>query len=160
MVGSSSVTVLSFASPFGRRRPPAGRRAYEQHRLRTALLVLFAATALVLACLGLYGTLSYAVALRRREVGLRLALGALPAEIVRQLVGQGLRVVGLACLCGLALAVAVTRLLSGMLVGVSPSDPWTLAGVAAVVLAVGALAALVPALRASRTDPMRVLREE
>ena len=134
--------------------------AYEQHRLRTALLVLFAATALFLACLGLYGTLSYVVGLRRREVGLRLALGALPGAIIRQLVGQGLRVVGLACLCGLALAVAFTRLLSGMLYGVSPSDPFTLVGVVAIVLAVGSLAALVPAVRASQTEPMRVLREE
>lgn len=134
--------------------------AYEQHRLRTVLLVLFAATALFLACLGLYGTLSYVVGLRRREVGLRLALGALPSAIIRQLVGQGLRVVGLACLCGVALAVAFTRVLSGMLYGVAPSDPVTLAGVVAIVLAVGSLAALVPAVRASQTEPMRVLREE
>ncbi len=134
--------------------------AYEQNRLRTMLLVLFAAAALSLACLGLYGTLSYAVSLRRREVGLRLALGALPGEIVRQVVGQGLRVVGLACLCGLALALASTRLLSGMLYGVSPSDPLTLAGVLGIVLAVASLAALVPAARASRIEPMRVLREE
>ena len=123
-------------------------------------MALFAATALFLACLGLYGTLSYAVSLRRREVGLRLALGALRSEIIRQLVGQSLRVVGLACLCGLGLAVASTRVLSGMLYGVSPSDPFTLAGVLGIVLAVGALAALVPAARASRIEPMRVLREE
>jgi len=133
--------------------------AYEQNRLRTLLLVLFAATALSLACLGLYGTLSYVVSLRRREVGLRLALGALRSEIIRQLVGQSLRVVSLACLCGLALAVAFTRVLSGMLYGVSPSDPFTLAGVLGIVLAVGSLAALVPALRASQIEPMRVLRE-
>lgn len=134
--------------------------AYEQNRMRTMLLALFAATALFLACLGLYGTLSYVVSLRRREVGLRLALGALPSEIIRQLVGQSLRVVGLACLCGLALAVASTRVLSGMLYGVSPSDPFTLAGVLGIVLAVGSLAALVPAARASQIEPMRVLREE
>jgi putative ABC transport system permease protein len=134
--------------------------AYEQNRLRTMLLALFAATALFLSCLGLYGTLSYAVSLRRREVGLRLALGALRSEIIRQLVGQSLRVVSLACLCGLALAVAFTRVLSGMLYGVSPSDPFTLAGVVAIVLAVGSLAALVPAARASQIEPMRVLREE
>lgn len=134
--------------------------AYEQSRLRTMLLVLFAATALFLACLGLYGTLSYVVSLRRREVGLRLALGALRSEIIRQLVGQSLRVVILACVCGLGLAVAFTRVLSGMLYGVSPSDPFTLAGVLGIVLVVGSLAALVPALRASRIEPMRVLREE
>ena len=68
--------------------------------------------------------------------------------------------VSLACLCGLALAVAFTRVLSGMLYGVSPSDPFTLAGVVGIVLAVGSLAALVPAVRASQIEPMRVLREE
>lgn len=134
--------------------------AYEQNRLRTMLLTLFAVTALFLACLGLYGTLSYVVNLRRREVGLRLALGALRSEIIRQLVGQSLRVIGLACLCGLALGAACTRVLSGMLYGVSPSDPFTLAGVLGIVLAVGSLAALVPAVRASQIEPMRVLREE
>ena len=89
------------------------------------LLVLFAVTALSLACLGVYGTLSYVVSLKRREVGLRLALGAARLSILRLLLGQGLRVVSVACLLGLVLAAAFTRLLSGMLFGVSPSDPVT-----------------------------------
>jgi predicted permease len=134
--------------------------AYAQNRMRTVLLVLFAATALALACLGVYGTLSYVVSLRRREVGLRLALGALRTEVVRQLVAQGLRVVAAAAVCGLALSAAFTRVLAGMLYGVSPSDPVTLAGVVAIVLAVASLAALIPAARAALVEPMQVLREE
>lgn len=91
--------------------------AFTENRLRTALLVLFAVTALSLACVGLYGTLSYVVSLRRREVGLRLALGALRRQIIGQYLVHGLRVVGLACVCGLALSFAFTRALSSMLYG-------------------------------------------
>jgi putative ABC transport system permease protein len=134
--------------------------AFTQNRLRTVLLVLFALTALSLSCVGLYGTLSYVVNLRRREVGLRLALGAARSDIIRQFLVQGLRVAGLACVCGLVLSIAFTRALSGMLYGVSPSDPLTLSSVIAIVLAVAALAALVPATRAALVEPMRTLREE
>jgi predicted permease len=134
--------------------------AFAQDRLRTLLLVLFAVTALSLACLGIYGTLSYVVSLRRREVGLRVALGALSRNIVSQFVLKALRVVGVGCVAGLALSFAFTRLLSGMLYGVSPSDPITLSGVVVVVAAVAVLAALIPATRASRIDPMQALREE
>jgi putative ABC transport system permease protein len=134
--------------------------AFTQNRLRTVLLVLFALTALSLACVGLYGTLSYVVNLRRREIGLRLALGAARSDIIRQFLVQGLRVAGLACVCGLVLSIAFTRALSGMLYGVSPSDPLTLSSVIAIVLVVSALAALAPATRAALVAPMRTLREE
>jgi predicted permease len=134
--------------------------SFLQNWLRTVLLVLFAVTALLLACVGLYGTLSYIVSLRRREVGLRLALGASRSIIVKQFLGKGLRIVGLACICGLVLSVAFTRLLSGMLYGVSPSDPITLLTVVLVVLVVAGLASLLPATRAALVEPMRVLRNE
>jgi predicted permease len=134
--------------------------AFTQNRLRTVLLVLFAVTALSLACVGFYGTLSYVVSLRRREVGLRLALGAARSDIIRQFLAQGLRVAGLACVCGLVFSIAFSRALSGMLYGVSSSDPLTLSGVIAIVLVVAALAALVPATRAALVDPMSTLREE
>jgi putative ABC transport system permease protein len=134
--------------------------AFTQNRLRTVVLVLFAVTALALACVGLYGTLSYVVSLRRREIGLRLALGALRSDVIRQFLGQGLRVVTLACACGVALSVVFSRVLSGMLYGVSASDPATLSSVVGIVLTVAALAALVPATRAAFVEPMRVLREE
>jgi putative ABC transport system permease protein len=124
------------------------------------LLALFAATALSIACVGLYGTMSYAVNRRRRESALRLALGALRRDIVRQFLAQGLRVAGIACACGLALSIAFSRALSGMLYGVSPLDPVTLSSVAGIAMVVTTLAALIPAVRAAFTQPMRTLRED
>jgi putative ABC transport system permease protein len=133
---------------------------FAENRLRTVLLTFFAATAISLACIGLYGTLSYSVNVRQREVGLRLALGALRGDIVRQFLLQGLRVAAIGCVAGWALAAASTRLLAEMLYGVSPSDLATLLSVVAMVLCVAAIASLIPAVRAARLDPMRVLREE
>ncbi|MGH8335727.1 MAG: FtsX-like permease family protein, partial [Gammaproteobacteria bacterium] len=91
--------------------------AYSENRLRTVLLAFFALTAIALASVGLYGTLSYLVTVRRREVALRMALGALRIEIVRQFLSQGLRVAVLGCVAGFALAAALARILSGMLYG-------------------------------------------
>jgi putative ABC transport system permease protein len=133
---------------------------YAQDRLRTALVVLFAGAALSLVCLGIYGTLSYIVSLRRREVGLRVALGALSSAIVAQFVTQALRVVGIASAAGLLVSIVFARAMSGLLFGVSPFDPLTLGGVIVLVVAVAALAAFLPSLRASRIDPMEALREE
>ena len=134
--------------------------AFAQNRLRTVLLASFAFTALSLASIGLYGTLSYVVSLRRREVGLRLALGALRQDIVRHYLLKGLRVVAPACAAGLALAAASGRFISGMLYGVSAYDPGTLAVVVAIVFIVATLASLLPAARAAMIEPVRVLREE
>jgi putative ABC transport system permease protein len=134
--------------------------AFSENRLRTVLLAFFAATAVALACVGLYGTLTYSLSLRRREVGLRLALGANRSEILKRFLMEGLGVSLLGCLAGAGLAVAFARMLSGMLYGVSPSDPLTLAAVIAVVLIVAAAASLIPAVRAARVEPMQVLREE
>jgi putative ABC transport system permease protein len=134
--------------------------AFAENRMRTILLSFFAATAIALACIGLYGTLSYSVTLRQREVGLRLALGALRGQVARQFLLQGLRVTILGCVAGWALAFASSRVLSGMLYAVSPSDITNLASVVFLVLLVAAIASLVPALRAARLDPMQVLREE
>jgi putative ABC transport system permease protein len=134
--------------------------ALAENRLRTVLLSFFAITAVALACIGLYGTLSYLVNTRRREVGLRLALGAMRGAIVRRFLGQGLAVAMLAALAGLALSLVFTRLLAGMLYGVSPRDPSTLAAVILLTLAVAGLASLIPAVRAARVEPMRVLRDE
>lgn len=136
----------------------AGTQA--QHRMRTIVLTLFAATALALSCVGVYGTLSYVVRLRRREVGLRIALGAARGVILRQFMGLGLRVAGVACLLGLALALGFTRTLAGMLYGVPAWDPLTLAGTAGLVLTVAALATVIPAARAALLQPMRTLRDE
>jgi putative ABC transport system permease protein len=134
--------------------------SYAENRLRTILLAFFAITAVSLACVGLYGTLSYLVSVRQREVGLRLALGALRTQIVRQFLAQGLSVALLGCVAGLALTAIFGRLLSGMLYGVSAWDAATLGGVVGIVLAVSVLASLLPAIRAARLEPMQVLREQ
>jgi putative ABC transport system permease protein len=134
--------------------------ALSENRLRTILLTFFAATALSLACIGLYGTLSYTVNVRQREVGLRLALGALRGQIVKQFLWQGLAVCMAGCLAGWALALVSSRLLADLLYGVSPTDVPTLSGVIFLVLIVAVAASLIPSVRASRVEPMQVLREE
>lgn len=133
---------------------------YGQNRLQTRLLSLFSLAALSLVCVGIYGTLSYILSLRWREVGLRVALGALPGTIVAQQLSKTLRVVAIAGVIGVAFSLAFARGLSSMLYGVSPSDPVVLASVCAIVLLVSGLAAFVPAARASRIDPMQALRED
>jgi putative ABC transport system permease protein len=133
--------------------------AFAQNRFRAILLVVFAGAALVLACVGVYGTLSYAVSVRRREVALRLALGAGQSAVLRQFLFESMRIVGAATVCGLALTMAATRLFAGLLYGVSPNDPLILVGVVAVIVAVSTAAALIPAYRASRVDAMLTLRE-
>jgi putative ABC transport system permease protein len=137
---------------------------YRQSMARTSftlvMLAIAGTMALTLGMVGVYGVISYAVSRRRREIGLCLALGARRSGILRQFLGQGVRVSAVGCLCGLALSLAVTRLLSRMLYGVSPLDPVTLSSVVAIVLGVASLAALVPATRAAFTQPMRTLRED
>jgi len=134
--------------------------AYAQNRMRTWLLTAFAVTALSLVCAGVYGTLSYAANLRRREVALRLALGALRRSVVHQLMTTSIRIVGTSSVIGLVLALIFTQSLSTMLYGVTPTDPATLSGVLVVVVAVAFVAALVPAVRATFIQPMRALRED
>ena len=134
--------------------------AFAQNRLRTNVLSFFALTALALAGVGLYGTLNYVVSLRRREVGLRLALGAMRTTIIRQFFAQGFKVIAVACVVGVVLALMLTRLLEGMLFGVSPTDPMVIASVIAIVMSVAVVGSLIPAARASLIDPMRVLRDE
>jgi predicted permease len=134
--------------------------ALAQNRLRTSVLTFFAGTAISLACLGLYGTLSYLGRMRRREMGLRLAIGATRPQIVATLLNQGLRIVAIGCLAGLAMGFAASRLLQGMLYAVSPTDPVTYAAIILLVLIVAVIASAGPALRAASTDPAHVLREE
>ncbi len=131
-----------------------------ENRFRTLLLTLFALTAVSLAAIGLYGTLSYLVMLRRREIGLRMALGALPGQIRTRFLAQGAAISLLGCIAGLAIAAAFSRLLAGMLYDVSRLDPLTYVAVAIGVLAVASAASALPACRAARLEPMQVLREE
>lgn len=133
---------------------------FAEARLRTLVLTLFAVTAVSLACIGLYGTLSYFVSIRKREVGLRLALGAAREEIINTFLLQGLRVSVLGSLAGFCLALSFSKVLSGMLYGVSSADPRTFAAVTLLTIVVSSLASLIPALRAANVEPAQVLRDE
>jgi ABC-type antimicrobial peptide transport system permease subunit len=124
------------------------------------LLTAFAALALLLASLGLYGLLAYAVSQRSREIGLRMALGASGTRVVRDVVRRGLLLAGLGLGIGFAAARALSGMLSGILYGVTATDPATYGGVAVLVLAIVLAACSIPARRAVRIDPMMVLREE
>jgi putative ABC transport system permease protein len=133
--------------------------AMSQTRFLLALIGAFAALALGLASLGLYGVISYSAKQRTREIGVRVAFGATERDVVRLILGQGL-VVALAGIgLGLAGAAALTRVVSSFLVGVSATDPITFAGVPALLLAVAIVASFVPARRASRVDPNVALRD-
>ena len=134
--------------------------ASAENRLRTTLLTLFAGSALLLACIGLYGTLSYLGRLRQREVGVRLTLGALPRQIVTMFLFQGLRVTAIGCVAGLLLSLGGDRLLADMLYGISPLDAETYASVLILILLVAAAASLIPAWRSSRAEPTQALRQE
>jgi putative ABC transport system permease protein len=129
-------------------------------RFQTQLLTLFAALALVLTAVGLYGVVAYGVAQRTREFGIRLALGADPRRVLRLVLGQGLRLAVIGVTIGVAAAAFATRLLVGSLYGVAPLDPATFAAVAFTLLFVAAAASFVPARRATRVDPIRALRAD
>jgi len=131
-----------------------------QPRLQTILLGAFGVLALVLACIGIYGVLAYAVSQRMREMGVRMALGAVPGRILREILTGGLRLAFLGLAIGLAAAFALTRYLQTLLYSVKPTDPAVFAISIAALLLVAAAACSLPALRAARVDPIVVLREE
>jgi predicted permease len=135
-------------------------REVAQRRLQTTLLIVFSGLALLLASVGLYGVLAYLVGRQLPEIGLRMAIGAAPSDILRRVLGHGLRLTVIGLALGVVGALAVSRLLSTLLYGVKPTDPATYAVVAAVLLATAALASYLPARRAMRVDPISALREE
>ncbi len=135
-------------------------RTLAEPRFNASLLALFAGAALLLAAVGIYGVLAYTVAQRTREIGVRLALGAARAHVVRQVVGQGLRVAAAGVVLGTLGALALGRVLGALLQGVSGHDPLVLASVVAVLTLVATGAAWLPARRASRIAPSVALRQE
>ena len=130
------------------------------HTLYLWLMGLFAGLALILAAAGIYGVISYAVTARTHEIGIRLALGAAQGRILRQVLGHGAALAGLGLAFGIAGALALTRLLARLLVGVAPNDPATFAATGVLLAAVALAACAIPARRAMRVDPMVVLRQE
>lgn len=127
-------------------------------RSALAMLALLGGLALLLAAIGLYGVMSYTVSQRMREFGLRMALGADTADLLRGVIRHGLTLTAAGILLGIAIAIALTKLAANLLYQVSPQDPLTF-GAAGVVMAIASLAAcLVPAWRASQTDPVSALR--
>jgi putative ABC transport system permease protein len=129
-------------------------------RFTMLVLIIFAATALLLAAVGIYGVMSYAVTRRTHELGIRVALGSSRREIVGLVLRQGMRLAAIGLAGGLVAALALTRLMAGLLYGVRPADPATLAAVALLLGGIALLACYIPARRATAVDPVVALRCE
>ncbi|HEY9225405.1 MAG TPA: FtsX-like permease family protein, partial [Gemmatimonadaceae bacterium] len=134
--------------------------ATAQMRFNAILLGLFAATALSLAVVGIYGVMSLAVAARTREIGIRIALGADHRRVQRLVVGEGLALVSVGAAIGIAGAIWSTRVLQNLLYDLKPSDPVTYVGILVLLASAAVLASWIPARRASRVDPVVALRSD
>jgi ABC-type antimicrobial peptide transport system permease subunit len=134
-------------------------RSTSPQLVAVTLVSILGGLALLLAAVGLYGVMSYAVAQGMRELGLRMALGAGTASMFRRVISRGLRLTAVGCLCGATAGLALTRLFGQLLYNVSPNDPLAFASAVAVMTITSVAACLLPAWRATRTDPARVLRD-
>jgi putative ABC transport system permease protein len=134
--------------------------AVAPQRLNLMLMSIFAGLALVLAIVGIYGVMSYAVTQRTHEIGIRMAIGAQPRDVFRMILGHGMFLTAVGLVAGLLGAFALTRLMATMLFGVGPTDPATFAGVALLLAAVALIACYIPGKRATKVDPVNSLRYE
>ncbi len=167
--GSTALLTRQLAAGIGRAAPAASvtflplreqvQNSLLQERLLAVLSACFGALGLLLAGLGLYGVTSYMVARRRTEMGIRMALGAAPQQVVQLVLTRVFWLVVMGVACGAAIAITTARLLGSLLYGIQPGDPATLAGSILLLAAMGLIAGLVPAWRAARIDPARVLRD-
>ena len=135
-------------------------RSAAQPRFQALLLTFFAAIALLLSAVGLYGLLSYLVAQRTLEIGVRIALGAQRGSVLGMFLRKGLTLTVIGLALGVAVSIGITRLMSGLLFGVRPTDPLTFVAVSMVLLLVSLLASSLPAYRASTLDPIKTLRDQ
>jgi putative ABC transport system permease protein len=135
-------------------------RSLASPRFNTLLLALFAAVALILTSVGLYGVVSCAVSEQTQQIGIRVALGAQRSDVLRMILGQGVALTIVGIVIGLIAAYGLARLMSSLLFGVGSTDPWTFSGVAVLLLAVATAASYVPARRAMNIDPVVALRHE
>lgn len=131
-----------------------------ERRLVLVLMGIFAALALLLALIGIYGVISYSVAQRTREIGIRMALGARKSDVLRMVLGQGVVLILVGVGLGVIIALAGTKVLASLLYGITPTDPWTFAGLSVLLLAVSLAACFLPAYRAARINPIMALRWE
>jgi putative ABC transport system permease protein len=136
------------------------RDSLSMPRLSAMVFGLFAGTALVLTLIGIYGVITATVSQRTREIGIRMAFGARPFDVMKTLMQTGLLLTGLGVLAGLAGAIALSRLLTSLLYGITPADPVSYGLIFVFVLAVSLLACWIPARRATKIDPMEALRYE
>lgn len=163
LIACANIGGLVAVHSMGRSREFALRSALGASRsrlVRAWMIGVFSAVALLLAVAGLYGVVSHTVGLRRREIGIRLAIGAQRGQVFRQVLRQGLSLVGVGVLVGLAAAFFLARGLSAVLVGVTAREPVVYLSVTLLLIAVAAVASILPARRAAATDPVTVLRRD
>jgi putative ABC transport system permease protein len=135
-------------------------KSVAQPRVYALLLGIFAGLALILATIGIYGVMSYTVIQRTHEIGIRMALGARPRDVLKLIVKQGMVLGGLGVIIGLLVSFAVTRVLASQLYGISTTDPVTFAAISLLLIFVAVIACVIPALRATKVNPMVAVRYE